>query len=424
MSSPLTGAGLLGAQLEKVDKNLWKLLERSHMLYTTIKKQGRTEEVSMRPFRIPLMLTPTGLFSGYEPDGGDLGVGNGPVIDHAEVTPIYHKIAAAFTQKSLYATNSSAKAIVEANTLVIADALETLKLALDQTAQGPGNGQLGVVQSVSGSVITMAIPNGATGVYDGEQVNILNSTETVQRNVGGPLTITNHDMVESNTITFSGALPGSVVAGDIIVDPFITPTNPFGLFGIKYHQNNATTGTWLNLDRSAYPYQLRTSRVNAGGSPLLHVHLMQVMAKIKKSIGPEKFEKGNYRAYMNTEQEIQYKQLGINVQTFMKGSPQGNTDKMDVLYSNFTIEGIKPMISTRADQTRIDFLDLDVWGRVVSKEISFYKDIEGRMIFPQYGNSGGIAATWLFYYDIGHQIFVTDPLRGGFVDTLAVPNVY
>ncbi len=424
MASPLTGAGLLGAQLEKVDKELHKLLERSRMFYTAIEKKGRTEEVSMRPFRIPVQLTPSGLFSGYDPDGGDLGLGNGPVIDHAEVTPIYHKIAARFTQKAQYATDTSEKAIVKANNLIIADTLETMKMALDQTAQGPGNGQLGVIQSVAGAVATMAIPNGAVGVYDGEQVNIISADMTTLRNVGGPLTITNHDIVESSTITFSAALPGTVVAGDLIVDPFITPQNPFGLFGIKYHQNNATTGSWQNLDRSAYPYQLRTSRVNAGGSPLLHVHCMQVVAKIKKSIGPEKFKGGKYRVYTNTEQEIQYKQLGINVQTFVKGSPQGNTDKLDILFSDWTVDGVEPMVSTRADQTRMDWLDLSKWGRVVSKELSFFKDMYGTMMWPQYGNSGGIAASWLFYYDIGHQIFNVNPLHGGFIDTLAVPNVY
>lgn len=424
MSTGLTGAGLLGAQLEKVDKELHKLLERSHMFYTAIEKKGRTEEVSMRPFRIPVQMTPSGLFSGYDPDGGDLGLGNGPVIDHAEVTPIYHKIAAQFTQKAQYATDTSEKAIVKANNLIIADTLETMKMALDQTAQGPGNGQLGVIQSVASAVATMAIPNGAVGVYDGEQVNIISADMTTLRNVGGPLTITNHDIVESSTITFSAPLPGTVVSGDLIVDPFITPQNPFGLFGIKYHQNNATTGSWQNLDRSAYPYQLRTSRVNAGGSPLLHVHCMQVVAKIKKSIGPEKFKKGKYRVYCNTEQEIQYKQLGINVQAFVKGSPQGNTTSLDVLYSDWTIDGVEPMVSTRADQTRMDWLDLNMWGRVVSKELSFYKDMYGTMLWPGYGSSGGIKASWLFYYDIGHQIYNVNPLHGGFIDVLAVPNVY
>lgn len=425
MATQLTGAGLLGAQFEKVDKQLYKLFEREPMWYTRIEKQSRTEEVSMRPFRIPLQLTMSGLAGGFDPDGGDLGLGNGPVIDHAELTPIYNKIAARLTQKSIYVTDSTDKAVVKAANLVIEDTIKTMRLYLDQLGQGPGNGQLGVIQAVNGATATMAVPNGSVGVYDGEQVNIVDPTFTFLRNAGGPLQIANHDQVESNTITFTANLPNTVQAGDLIVDPFVTPANPFSLFGIKYHQNNAITGAWQNLDRAAYPYQLRTTRVNGGGSNLLHIHIMQCLAKIKKSIGPGAFKKGKYRAYGNTEQEIQYKQLGINVQSIIKGSPEGTTKDLDVLYSgNITMEGIEMDISVHADQTRIDFFDYSKFLRVVSKELSFYKDLEGRMVFPQYGDSGGIAASWLIYWDIGHQIGNTSPLSGGFIDTLAVPNIY
>ncbi len=428
MATGLTGAGLLGAMLEKVDPQLYKLFENSKMFYFQLQKKSRTEEVSMRPYRIPIQFTPTGLFSGYDPDGGDMGVGNGPVIDHAELTPIYHRQAARFTQKSVYVTDSSQKAVVKANTLVIDDALKTMQMALDQTAQGPGNGQLGVITSVAVAVATMTVPNGANGVYDGEQVNIISADLTTLRNPAGPLTIAVHDEVELNTITFTSDISGlGIVQGDLIVDPFVTPANPFGLFGVKYHQNNNITGTWQNLDRTAYPYNLRTSRVNGGGASLQHLHIMQIVAKIKKSIGIENFQKGAYAAYTNTDQVVAYKQLGINVQITnqLLGTSGGKVDVVPT--GDISFEGI-PLLggseSIRADQARIDFLDMKRWLRVVSKELSFYKNMDGQMVFQQYGDSGGIAAAWLFYYDIGHQIGNTCPLAGGFIDNLAVPNLY
>jgi hypothetical protein len=431
MASGLTGAGLLGAMLEKVDPNLYRLFENSKMFYFQLQKKSRTEEVSMRPYRIPIQFTPTGLFSGYDPDGGDMGVGNGPVIDHAELTPIYHRQAARFTQKALYTTDTSQKAVVKANTLVIDDALKTMQMAIDQTAQGPGNGQLGIISSVSTSTATMQVPNGANGVYDGEQVNVISADLTTLRNPAGPLTVAVHDEVQANTVTFTTDISGlGIVSGDLIVDPFITPQNPFGLFGVKYHQNNAVTGTWQNLDRSAYPFNLRTSRVNAGGGALQHLYVMQVIAKMKKSIGIEQFQKGKYKAYCNTDQEIAYKQLGINVQIINKIGPGGQnaSGPLDVLYSNsIQFEGIGLLgddVSIRADQTRIDFFDMSRWLRVVSKEISFYKNLDGQMVFQQYGDSGGVAAAWLFYYDVGHQIGNTCPLAGGFIDSLAAPNLY
>lgn len=393
--------------------------------YTRLEKQ-RAESVSQRPYRIPLMMTLPGQFSGYSPDGGDMGVGSGMDIEHAEVYPIFHKLAFSYTQLAKYATDSGAKSVVDAAKLITEKAMETIKFAIDATVQGPGNGQLGIVQSVSGAVATMAIPNGAAGVYEGMQVNIVDALIQNIRNPGGPLTIIAIDTVESNTITFSANLPGTVVAGDLIVDTFISPGNSIGLYGIKYHQNNNTTGFWQNLDRSAFPYRLRTSRVNGGGSALLLIHVMQILAKIRKSVGGDVFKKGKYLAYCNTEQEEQYKLLGIQVQSVIKQGPgEKRANDLDLLYEgDITMQGIPVETSVRADQTRIDFLDMQNWGRVVSKDLSFFKDPEGRICWPPYGTSGGIMSEWMFYIDIGHQVFNTNPLRGGYIDSLATPQVY
>ncbi len=425
MGLPMTAASALGIMREKVDPVLYELFETEKLFYTKLKKQ-RAESVSQRPYRIPTLMTMPGQFSGYSPDGGDLGLGSGMDIEHAEVYPIFHKLAFSWTQLYKYATDSGAKSVVDGVKVITEKAMETINFAIDATAQGPGNGQLGVIQSVAGAVATMAIPNGASGVYEGMQVNIVDSGILNLRNAGGPLTIIAIDTVESNTITFSAALPGTVVAGDLIVDTFIVPGNTVGLYGIKYHQNNATTGFWQNLDRSAFPYRLRTSRVNAGGSALLLIHVLQILAKIRKSVGKDVFKKGKYMAYCNTEQEEQYKLLGIQVQTVLKQGPgKEKTSDLDLLYEgDITMQGIPVETSVRADQTRIDFLDMSNWGRVVSKELAFYKGPDGEIAFPKYGATGGITSEWLQYIDIGHQIFNTNPLRGGYIDALATPQVY
>jgi hypothetical protein len=59
------------------------------------------------------------------------------------------------------------------------------------------------------------------------------------------------------------AHPGGLTAGDVIVHDGLSGAQQVSLFGIKYHQNNATTGTWLSLNRATYPVQLATPRVNA-----------------------------------------------------------------------------------------------------------------------------------------------------------------
>ena len=46
------------------------------------------------------------------------------------------------------------------------------------------------------------------------------------------------------------ANPGGLANGDVIVHDGLSGAQPVSLFGIKYHQNVATTGTWLNLNRA------------------------------------------------------------------------------------------------------------------------------------------------------------------------------
>lgn len=425
MGAPFTGAGALGLMREKVDPVLYQLFEKERIFYNRLRKDARTDDISLRPKRIPIQMTMPGQFSGYTADGAVLPVGTGMDIEHAEVVTIGHILAASYTQLLKYATDSGAKSIAEGAKLITEKMMETMEFALDATSQGPGNGQLGVILSVSGAVATMAIPIGAAGVYEGMNVNIVDSGILNLRNPNGPLTVIAVDSVESNTLTFSAALPAAVVAGDLIVDTFITPQNTIGLQGIKYHQSNATTGFWQNLDRSAFPYRLRTTRVNAGGSNLLLVHILQLLAKIRKSVGKDVFKTQKYFGYSNTEQEEQYKLLGIQVQSIIKESPGGKTDDLDLLYEGeITMQGIPWETSIRADQTRIDLIALKHWGRVVTKDLGFLKDPEGRMVFPQYGPNGAPSTTWLLYADIYHQIFNTNPLAGGFIDSLATPTVY
>ena len=56
------------------------------------------------------------------------------------------------------------------------------------------------------------------------------------------------------------ALPSGTTANDLIVHDGLSGAQPVSLFGILYHQTNATTGTWLNFNRATYPVELATPR--------------------------------------------------------------------------------------------------------------------------------------------------------------------
>jgi hypothetical protein len=282
---------------------------------------------------------------------------------------------------------------------------------------------LGTINTVSGSTFTMAVPNGAALVYPGQTIQIYDTTLTTNRNVAASVTTTvlTADPVTTQQITVDN-VPTGTVATDVIVHDGLTGAQPVSLFGIKYHQNNATTGTWLNLNRATYPVQLATPRVNAGNAALTPANVRLAINKVRKSLGINQV--GKLIAYTSVEQEHAWENLGISISQIIKEGPQGSANDLDLLFTGRkTMSGVPIKSSVNADQTRVDFLDLSHWGRAVMKDIDFF-EIGGQTVFPIYGTSGGLAASYIFYFDVGMQLWDDSPRSGAFIDALARPSGY
>jgi hypothetical protein len=127
---------------------------------------------------------------------------------------------------------------------------------------------------------------------------------------------------------------------------------------------------------------------------------------------------------MNVEQEHAWENLGITVSQIIKEGGSSDGNDLDLLFSGRkTMSGVPIKSSINADQTRVDFLDLSHWGRAVLKDIDFY-EVNGNTVFPIYGASGGIAASYIFYFDSAFQVFSDSPRTGAYIDTLARPQGY
>ena len=98
---------------------------------------------------------------------------------------------------------------------------------------------------------------------------------------------------------------------------------------------------------------------------------------------------------------------------------------MDLFFDEgkMRMAGVPILESINADPTRIDFLDLDKWFRVVTKEIDFH-EVGGTTVFPKYGASGGLAASELFYFTTGFQIVDESPRSVAYIASLTVPAIY
>jgi hypothetical protein len=416
-------ANVVALQLEKVRDKVPLLYERDDILLTMIQQRGDVEKVSSRNMRLPLQVNPGGKAGSYNADGGDLGRGSGTAYDVAQVSPMFFRFAIEITKLVEYATTGRERAIENATKREVANGMKQFRAFLDKLMQTAGNGVLGTINSIASTTFTMAVPSGAALVYPGQTIQIYDTTLTTNRNVAASVTTTvlSADPINAQTITVDN-VPTGTVATDVIVHDGLTGAQPVSLFGIKYHQNNATTGTWLNLNRATYPVQLQTPRVNAGNAALTPSNVRLAINKVRKSLGINHVSK--LIAYMAVEQEHAWENLGITVSQIIKEGGAGDGNDLDLLFSGRkTMSGIPIKSSVNADQTRVDFLDLAHWGRAVLKDIDFY-EVNGNTVFPIYGASGGLAASYIFYFDTAFQVWDDSPRTGAFIDTLARPSGY
>ena len=413
-------ANVTALQLMKVRDKVPLLYERDDILLTMIQQRGDIDRISSRNMRLPLQLLPGGKAGSYNADGGDLGRGSGSQYDVAQVSPIFFRFAVEMTKLAQYATTGRERAVEDNAKREVVNGMRQFRSFLDKLMQTAGNGVLGTISSFASTTWTMATPPGAALVYPGQTIQVYDPTLTTLRtpvaNVisADPISATQTIVVDSN--------PGGLTAGDVIVHDGLSGASPVSLFGIKYHQNNATTGTWLNLNRATYPIQLATPRVNAGNAALTPAAVRLAINKVRKALGINHLSK--LIAYMAVEQEHAWENLGITVSQVIKEGGSGGGNDLDLLFTGRkTMSGVPIKSSVNADQTRVDFLDLSHWGRAVLKDIDFY-EVNGNTVFPIYGASGGLAASFIFYFDTAFQIWNDSPRSGAYIDTLARPSGY
>ncbi|MFZ0923692.1 MAG: hypothetical protein WA020_11575, partial [Candidatus Acidiferrales bacterium] len=247
-------------------------------------------------------------------------------------------------------------------------------------------------------------------------------------------TLTNNYNVNTNTTTnillvdpFNkfiqiDNLPTGTSVGDAVVHDGLTGAQPVSLFGVPYHQSNATTGTWLNLNRATYPVELATPHVAGNNAAITPGVVRLAINKVRKALGTNQV--GKLIAYTALEQENAWEQLGISISQIIKEGAGGRASDLDLLFTGeLTMAGVPIKSSINANQARIDFLDLSHWGRAVMQDIDFY-EVGGQTVFPIYGASGGLSAAYIFYFVTGFQVWTDSPRSGAYIDSLAIPTGY
>lgn len=415
---------VVGAELERVLPKVPALFDRDDVFYSSIEKRP-VEVISSRDMRIPLEIRPNGNTGYYDPDGGDMGRGDISDFDKAVINSVHLIHRVEMTAKTVWSTDNTRKAVINAFRHSLAVEMKQFRRDVDSQCMTDGTGTLATITSVS----TTAGIDTYTCSTDGFRVRLLRSKQPINifssnlqtcRTGGGiqnEVKIQYYDLANNQIQVPSVA---GATAGDLIVSDGLQSTPPVGLLGVKYHDNNASVGSWLGFDRSANP-EIRANRVNANNAALTLPLPRLAMNKIGDRIGINNKQKMN--AWTHKAQQAAYEELGFNVIRIDKAAKE---EGLDLYFNdNMRIAGAPLKISYSWDRTRIDFVDEECWGRGELRPPGFYTNPDNNQrVWENRGPSGGLAASWIFYIVASFNLFLNQPAGASYIDTLAVPSGY
>lgn len=403
------------------EKGIPELLEVDTPLLSMMDKQ-ESDPASNRPTRIPLLTAIQGTFQQTTIDGGDMGSTSGPVWNVATLAPYYYTGGYSYTALSQYATTGMDRSVKSVTGEVMRLSIEQYRSAQDMLMNTAGNGVIGTVTSITSNTITLTTDGFKEELfYIGMNVQIYTANLVTNR---GTSTVTAIDRV-AHTVTLAAA-PGGTIATDLVVIGGLsgTLTTQSSLFGIQYHQSDATSGLWLNLNRATIS-NIVTPSVNANSSTLVQGFIRAALNRIRMNLGDNFFRSEDTKlvAYMHPAQADSYEGLAITISQIFK-QPSGN-EGVDLMFGNednMTMSNVPIRQSIHQDRTRIDFLCMNFWGRIVGTDTGFYKSATGQILWPVYGSSGdSLKSSWFFYLISGLQMYNRNPLSGSYIKSLALP---
>jgi len=404
-------------ELERVEPKIQVLFERDPGFVGTIKKQN-VEVMSAREMRVPLEINPGGNFGYFNPDGGDLGRGSGPVWDKAVLSPTYMSLGTEYTKLAQWATDDRRKAVQNAVRRMTAVQLEEMIRQMNAQIQGNGTGTIGTIGSVStsGGVDTYVCNSDGYGVRLMRAQQVVQVFDATLATLRGSGTITQWD-VENQSVQVTPAIAGATATDVIVTSGIGSPASLSALLGVQYHNSSASTGIWLGFNRANTP-QIRASRVNAGGSALSLPLPRLAINKIGNRVGMDM--RNGIEAWTHPCQMQAYEEIGQLVQMIWK---EPKDQKLNMYFDGMQMAGAPVKADYNWNMKRIDFFKKNTWGWGETLPIGFYTT-DGRKIFEVRSASGGVSAAELFYMVVGRQSYVKNPAEVAYIDNLAIPSGY
>jgi hypothetical protein len=419
MATVEANATPLEKELVIYEQGIPELLEVDTPLLSLMDKQ-EMDPVSNRPARIPLLTQIGGTFQQVSMDGVALGNTSGPIWNVATLTPYYFTGGYSWTLLAQYATQGAERGVKSVTGEVMRLSIRQFRAYQDMLINTAGNGVIGTITSIAGAVLTLTTDGFVEELFAiGQNIQVYNAALTTNRGTANVIAI---DHV-AHTVTLDAA-PGGTVATDVIVIGGLsgTLTIQSSLFGVQYHQSDATSGLWLNINRATVS-NVVTPSVNAASSALTTAFIRAGLNRIRINLGDDWFNANDAKAiaYAHPAQADAYEALAITQSVIYK-DPTGN-QQVDLLFNNqrgLSMSNVPVRQSIHQDRTRVDFMMMNFWGRIVATDTGFVK-FGDQIIWPQYSGGTQLVSTAMFYLKAGLQIYNRNPLSGSYIKTLAKP---
>ena len=412
-------ASSLALQKEYVVPKLEKLALAGSRLWKYIKLNTKIKPVSNRPVRVPLQPLTAGKFRVGNFDGGDMGLGSGPQTVPGTLSCVSFVQASQWTAQAEYTTDSDEKAIGDYVALLQSQQTETMSGYMDALIQTDGSNTLDTVVSVDGNVVTVNNPN---AFQDNQDIDFYSNLLDLGGSYIGTATILSVDAINVQ-LTFATPGPAGVTAGYRLLVSGSAGVSNSGLLGLRDYNVAGNTGTYMNVQKSAYPGKFNVPNFNAPGT-LTPSLVRAIEALMEISLGVERADDADLTPHCNVDMMAAWENLSINVQRVDVAQLRGD-EQPDMLKKRRprTIVGRDVIVNERARPGYIDWLALEHWFQIQSKALSLY-DVKGQVVFPTYGQSGGLSASMLMYLVIMLQMASVQPRLNAYLSGVNIPRYY
>lgn len=419
-----TNADVLSLQQEKVRAKLPELFETSNFLVAEVERNAEVEQVSTRDYRIPIVVSYGGDYGTFDPDGGDMGLGSGPITKHYVTSYFPIKFGIQLTNLQMYATAKSEQAVKNAFALVMAKAMKQFQAQEDASFHTAGNGVIATATAQtttsSKTVYTLDTSFSTQLLRRGMPVKVYPNDLSVgprARTDDGTKTTFRCAIVDpvSGKVTLDDTV-ASAAATDKIVFDGVSGATPTWKKGMYSFLSTATTGNLMSLDRAANPEII--SNWQTANGPLSGLHGMFLLDAIEQ----RRDDLGNLVAVFHMKQRSAWYKAGMAISEWQRGKADAMIDVVPKRAKEFQFAGIRAVVDKHQDRTRVDVLNLKRWGRAVLKDLDWYQ-VGDRKIFPLRGTSGGIAAGVLLYLELHSDWYTDDVGCQGFISGLTIPTV-